>query len=185
MLKARGKKESSIPLRFTWKWSSYKWFLLHEKCRISHIFVTENNLHVLFLVVNSINLFLHSHGLCYLNTPSNVFSLHTLVSRKHYKPTHLHVSIIHTFSSEMFGAKSINYFLLTHGLCYSPMACVYSPMACVTHPWPVFTHPWPVFSEYTYESFTHLGRAKKQDKPRTHLHVSRMHTISFQCIVYT
>ena len=54
----------------------------------------------------------------YPEQPANVFSLHTLVSRKQHRPkTNLHVSIIHTFSSDMFGAKSIDYCLLTHGLC--------------------------------------------------------------------
>ena len=44
----------------------------------------------------------------------------------------------------------------------------------------LFTHPWPVFSSHIWEFFAHFGCAKKQDKPETHLHVSRLHTIFFQ-----
>ena len=68
--------------------------------------------------VNSIYDFLLTHGLCSLNTHANVFSLHTLASQKQDKrKKHLHVLITHRFSSEISRAKSIDYFLLTHGPC--------------------------------------------------------------------
>ena len=68
--------------------------------------------------VNSIDYFLHTHG-CVLWTHLRMYSLYTLwwVENRTSRKIHLHVLIIPKYGSEMFGAKSVDYFLLTLSLC--------------------------------------------------------------------
>ena len=103
--------------------------------------------------VNSIDYFLHSR-LCSLNTPAYVFSTHFGESRTGQAEKHTHhVSMIHAISSEMFRVKSIDYILITHSL----------------------------YLLNTPGNPLHTWVCQNQDKQKTHLHVSRIHTIFFLC----